>query len=70
MADKPKKPSTLPLDWKKVYYMNCPLVSTSNIDQELSWIREEFTPQLDVQWRRYDSNHGWLSVRGRRGRKG
>ncbi len=30
------------LDWKEVYYTNCPLVSASNVDQELGWTREEF----------------------------
>jgi len=39
MADKPKKSSTVPLDWKEVYYTNCPLVSASNVDQELGWTR-------------------------------
>lgn len=34
--------STVPLDWNEVYYTNCPLVSASNIDQELGWTREEF----------------------------
>jgi ABC-type nitrate/sulfonate/bicarbonate transport system substrate-binding protein len=34
--------STVPLDWKEVYYTNCPLVSASNVDQELGWTREEF----------------------------
>jgi ABC-type nitrate/sulfonate/bicarbonate transport system substrate-binding protein len=42
MADKTKKSSTVPLDWKEVYYTNCPLVSASNVDQELGWTREEF----------------------------
>ncbi len=37
-----KKVSTVPLDWKEVYYTNCPLVSASNVDQELGWTREEF----------------------------
>jgi hypothetical protein len=37
-----QKFSTVPLDWKEVYYTNCPLVSASNIDQELGWTREEF----------------------------
>jgi ABC-type nitrate/sulfonate/bicarbonate transport system substrate-binding protein len=32
----------VPLDWKEVYYTNCPLVSASNVDQELGWTREEF----------------------------
>lgn len=27
---------TVPLNWKEVHYTNCPLVSASNVDQELS----------------------------------
>jgi len=34
--------STVKLDWKEVYYTNCPLISASNVDQELGWTREEF----------------------------
>jgi len=37
-----KKSSTVPLNWKEVYYTNCPLVSASNVDQELGWTREEY----------------------------
>jgi ABC-type nitrate/sulfonate/bicarbonate transport system substrate-binding protein len=36
------KLNTVALDWKEVYYTNCPLVSASNVDQELGWTREEF----------------------------
>ena len=36
-----KKFTTVPLDWNEVYYTNCPLVSASNVDQELGWTREE-----------------------------
>ncbi len=39
---KGEKFSTVPLDWKEVYYTNCPLVSASNVDQELGWVREEY----------------------------
>jgi ABC-type nitrate/sulfonate/bicarbonate transport system substrate-binding protein len=39
---KEKRSDTVPLDWKEVYYTNCPMVSASNIDQELGWAREEF----------------------------
>jgi hypothetical protein len=35
------KMSTIKVDWKEVYYTNCPLVSASNVDQELGWTREE-----------------------------
>ena len=31
----------VPLDWNEFYYTNCPLVSASNVDQELGWVREE-----------------------------
>jgi len=37
-----KTGGTVPLDWKEVYYTNCPLVSASNVDQELGWTREEY----------------------------
>ena len=33
---------TVPLDWGEVYYTNCPLVSASNVDQELGWTKEEY----------------------------
>jgi ABC-type nitrate/sulfonate/bicarbonate transport system substrate-binding protein len=42
MAKETKKFNKVPLNWKEVYYTNCPLVSASNIDQELGWTREEF----------------------------
>ena len=32
----------VPLDWNEFYYTNCPLVSPSNVDQEIGWVREEF----------------------------
>ena len=37
-----KKLTTVPLDWSEVYYTNCPLVSASNVDQELGWTKEEY----------------------------
>jgi ABC-type nitrate/sulfonate/bicarbonate transport system substrate-binding protein len=39
---KVKQSTTVPLNWKEVFYTNCPLVSASNVDQELGWAREEF----------------------------
>jgi ABC-type nitrate/sulfonate/bicarbonate transport system substrate-binding protein len=44
-----KKFSTVLLDWNEVYYTNCPLVSASNVDQELGWTREEFK-KIGVQY--------------------
>lgn len=29
------------LDWREFYYTNCPLISASNVDQELGWVKEE-----------------------------
>lgn len=33
---------TVKLDWKEVYYSNCPLISASNVDEGLGWVREEY----------------------------
>ena len=41
-AAKKKTATTVDLDWKEVYYTNCPLVSASNVDQELGWTKEEY----------------------------
>ena len=40
--EKTIKGNTVALDWKEVYYTNCPLVSASNVDQELGWTKEEY----------------------------
>ena len=37
-----KTATTVPLNWKEVYYTNCPLISASNVDQELGWTKEEY----------------------------
>jgi len=49
MANEKKKLSTVPLNWKEVYYTNCPLVSASNVDQELGWTKEEFK-KIDINY--------------------
>jgi ABC-type nitrate/sulfonate/bicarbonate transport system substrate-binding protein len=41
-AKKAGKLKTVPLNWNEVYYTNCPLVSASNVDQELGWTKEEY----------------------------
>jgi ABC-type nitrate/sulfonate/bicarbonate transport system substrate-binding protein len=43
------KLNTVKLNWKEVYYTNCPLVSASNVDQELGWTREEYK-KIGVQY--------------------
>jgi len=42
MTSQDRKSDTVALDWNEVYYTNCPLISASNVDQELGWTREEF----------------------------
>ena len=44
-----KMTSTISLDWKEVYYTNCPLISASNVDQELGWTAEEYA-KLGVEF--------------------
>ena len=34
--------NTVQLDWNEVYYTNCPLISASNVDQELGWTKSEY----------------------------
>ncbi|MGO9614383.1 MAG: ABC transporter substrate-binding protein [Dissulfurispiraceae bacterium] len=48
-AKKAGKLKTVPLNWKEVYYTNCPLVSASNVDQELGWTKEEYK-KIGVQY--------------------
>jgi len=43
------KLKTVPLDWNEVYYTNCPLISASNVDQELGWTKEIYK-KMDVQY--------------------
>ena len=42
MATEAKKFSTAPLNWKEVWYTNCPMISASNIDQELGWTKQDY----------------------------
>jgi ABC-type nitrate/sulfonate/bicarbonate transport system substrate-binding protein len=42
MTIKGKTMRSVDVDWKEFYYTNCPLVSPSNIDQEIGWVKEEF----------------------------
>ena len=48
-AKKEGKLTTVPLDWSEVYYTNCPLISASNVDQELGWTKEVYK-KMDVQY--------------------
>ena len=42
MTIKGKTMRSVDVDWKEFYYTNCPLVSASNVDQEIGWVKEEF----------------------------
>ena len=42
MTIKGKTMRSVDVDWNEFYYTNCPLVSPSNVDQEIGWVREEF----------------------------
>ena len=42
MAVKERKFSTVPLNWKEVYFTNCCMVAANNIDQELGWCKDDF----------------------------
>ena len=42
MTIKGKTMRSVEVDWKEFYYTNCPLVSASNVDQEIGWVKEEF----------------------------
>jgi ABC-type nitrate/sulfonate/bicarbonate transport system substrate-binding protein len=48
-AKKAGKLKTIPLNWKEVYYTNCPLVSASNVDQELGWTKEIYK-KMDIHY--------------------
>ena len=48
-AKKAGKLKTVPLNWNEVYYTNCPLISASNVDQELGWTKELYK-KMGVQY--------------------
>ena len=40
MTIKGKTMRSVDVDWNEFYYTNCPLISPSNVDQELGWVKE------------------------------
>ena len=59
-AKKLGKLETVPLNWKEVYYTNCPLVSASNVDQELGWTKAEFKKLgVDYLYLRAREENNW-----------
>jgi len=56
-AQAEKKATTVPLKWDEVYYTNCPLVSASNVDQELGWTKDEYK-KIGVKYAYFRSRRG------------
>ena len=55
-----KKGRTVPLNWKEVYYTDCPMVSANNIDQELGWAQREFKKiGIDYSYFRSRRENDW-----------
>ena len=66
-----RQASTVPLDWSQVYYTNCPLVSASNVNQELGWTREEYK-KIGVKYaflRSHRENNSWVRAAASRWRR-
>jgi ABC-type nitrate/sulfonate/bicarbonate transport system substrate-binding protein len=60
MTIKGKTMRSVDVDWNEFYYTNCPLVSPSNIDQEIGWVKEEFK-KMDIAYKflRSTSENDW-----------
>ncbi len=55
-----KKGKTVPLNWKEVFYTNCPMVSANNIDQELGWCKTDFKAiGIDYSYFRSRRENDW-----------
>ena len=50
MTIKGKTMRSVDVDWNEFYYTNCPLVSPSNVDQEIGWVKEEFK-KIDIAYK-------------------
>jgi ABC-type nitrate/sulfonate/bicarbonate transport system substrate-binding protein len=50
MVIKGKTMRSVDVDWNEFYYTNCPLVSPSNVDQEIGWVKEEFK-KINITYR-------------------
>jgi ABC-type nitrate/sulfonate/bicarbonate transport system substrate-binding protein len=60
MAAEVRKSDHVPLDWSQFFYTNCPLVSASNVDQELGWVREELKKiGIEYQFLRSVRENNW-----------
>lgn len=54
------KGKTVPLNWKEVFFTNCPMVSANNIDQELGWCKTDFKKiGIDYSYFRSRRENDW-----------
>ena len=56
-AEGKKVSRTVPLNWKEVYFTNCPMVSANNVDQELQWCKTDFK-HIGVDYSYFRSRRG------------
>ena len=55
-----KTVNTVALNWKEVWFTNCPMVSANNIDQELGWCREEYKKiGVEYAYFRHSPENDW-----------
>ena len=55
-----KKTTRVALNWKEVWFTNCPMVSANNIDQELGWCRQEFKNMgVEYDFLRHSPDNDW-----------
>jgi ABC-type nitrate/sulfonate/bicarbonate transport system substrate-binding protein len=55
-----KKGNTVALNWKEVFFTNCPMVSANNIDQELGWCKTDFKAKgIDYSYFRSRRENDW-----------
>jgi len=55
-----QKGKTAPLNWKEVFFTNCPMVSANNIDQELGWCKTDFKAiGIDYSYFRSRRENDW-----------
>jgi ABC-type nitrate/sulfonate/bicarbonate transport system substrate-binding protein len=55
-----KKGNTVALNWKEVFFTNCPMVSANNVDQELGWCKTDFKAiGIDYSFLRSRRENDW-----------
>ena len=60
MTIKGKEMRSVEVDWNEFYYTNCPLVSASNVDQELGWTKSEYKKiGINYQYMRASAENDW-----------